>query len=538
MKKLLLIGLSLLLFLSGCEPEDLQYEDYRPIVAIPLIHSTLDVYDVLNRVDSLNELVVIDEDGLLALTYQGKLFSLDINDVLTFPSVSESFSGSITGGQATALNSGLTAQFFADYPLDLNIDIESSVVRIDSILLEQGQLQLDINLIQDEFVDALLSFSGVLDAEGNPLSIVVSPTDFNNGNYNINIDLAGYTIYPSYSPPNNNSVSLTVGLQLSDNTNNTAVAGEFFNTNFSLNNFNFDYVFGYFGQVAVNTDQDSVTIRILENAIDGFFRLEEATINLITTNSFGLPVAVDFSNISSINLNTGVISPLNLNDNFVIEAQENIFSPAYVSTFVIDNNNSNVSDFLEPTPKTVFFQLNATANPEGEPIPPNTNFVGSESRLDVDIEVLLPLFGYAQDIIIRDTLDAEISFDDFDEVDSLQLKLFTINGFPADAEIQLTFLDEFDNVIDYLFEGGGNTLTLFMESGITNDEGIVISSTEKITTRSLDQDGAANLENTKKVVVTSRLNTFESDQENVVRFMDDYTLEVKLGVKIFGNIEL
>jgi len=538
MKKILLVCISLLLFLASCEPDELEYEDYRPIVAVPLIHSILDVYDVLERVDSLNELIVIDDDGLLALTYQGKLFSLELDDVLNFPNISESFNGSITAGQATSLNSGLNATFSASYPIELNIDVESSTVRIDSILLEGGDLQLNINLIQDEFVAGSLTIPGLFDAQGDPVIIAFVPSDFVNGVLNRSINLAGYRLFPTYTPPNDNAINLNAELSLSDNTDNTASAGQFFNASLSLNNFNFSYVFGYFGQIAVNTDQDSVTIRIFENAIDGYFHLEEATINLLTTNSFGLPVSVGFTNISSINLNTGVITPLNLSESFEIGGQETINSSPSISNFVIDNNNSNIGDFLEPTPKTVFFQLNATSNPDGEPIPPNTNFVASGSRLDVDIEVLLPLFGYAQDIIIRDTLDTEISFDDFDEVDSLELKLFTINGFPADAEIQLTFLDEFDNVIDFLFEGGQNNLTLFMESGITNDQGIVISSTELITTRTLDAVGAENLEQTRKIIVTSRLNTFESDLQNVVRFMDDYTLEVKLGVKIFGNIEL
>lgn len=539
MKILQITVLLLLIIMVGCKPEELEYEDYRPIVAVPLIHSTLDVYDVLNRVDSLNEVITIDESGTLALSYQGRLLTLDLAEVISFPEISESYTFAIGSDQATAIDNDLAPQLpTIEIPVDLSESIDAAEVRIDSILLNSGTLSLDLDLDQDEFVNATISSGAILDPLGNDFSLVIAYEDFINGSYTSSVDLSGYTIVPFYTAPDQNSLVIEVELSVSNNPNNTAVQGTFSSGTMSISNLDFEAVFGYFGQVAVNTDQDSVSVRVFENSVDGFFKLEEAEIKLITSNSFGIPVQLGFSELFSLNENTGVETDLSYNGEFVIDGMPNILAEPVVNTFIINEDNSNITDYLEPTPKTLYFELAATCNPDGEPVPPATNFISSGSRLDVDIDVLLPLVGYAQDIIVQDTLETEIDFDEFDEIDSLELKLYTLNGFPADAEIQIEFLDENDQNVDFLFDDGLGNLTTFLNSGVVNDDGIVISPSSATITRSLDQAGADNLALTRKIVVRSRLNTFQSDQENVVRFMDDYELEVKLGVKIFGNVEL
>lgn len=528
----------LMVFMASCQAEEIEFEDYRPIVAVPLIHSTLDVYDVLERTDSLEELSVNDE-GIIFLNYSGELISLRIDTIIAFPQVNQSQISSIGAGEAQLLEAGNDIEIpFNNFQLELSPSIETDELRVDTIILSSGSLAIDIEKIQDENLNLNFSLPNIESPQGQALSVVVQNSDFNDNDvYSELIDLSGYRVLPEHSPPMGNSISLEGEIIVSNNSENIAQAGDFVETGIELNNLGFETVWGYFGQVAANTDLDSVTIEIFENSIDGFFQLNEATIDLITSNSFGFPASVDFSTLQSINLNTGAEVNLDLEDDFQIGAALSPNSGPLIETFTIDENNSDITDILVPTPQTILFQLNGLANPGNLPPPSVSNFIDQDSRLDVAIDVELPLIGYAQDIVILDTLDAEIEFDEYEEVDSLELRFFSNNGFPVDAEIQLTFLDTNDVPIDFLFDGGFAGLSTFLVSGVMNDQ-VVIAPSEYTFNRTIDEAGAERLKDTKKIVIRSRLNTFESDGAYEVHFREEYELEVKLGVKIFGNIEL
>jgi hypothetical protein len=189
-------------------------------------------------------------------------------------------------------------------------------------------------------------------------------------------------------------------------------------------------------------------------------------------------------------------------------------------------------DLLEPTPKVVYFALNATSNPNGPPPPDQPNFIRHDSRLDVGIDVLLPLKGYAQDILLIDTLDVDIEFDEFEEVDSIEFKIRTLNGFPTRGDVQVVFLDELMSPIDSLFLEPSPIIL----SGLVNSSGIVETPVENTQVVSVDQETSDNLGNTDKIVVIAVLNTINSQNEDIVRFMDDYRLKINLGAKIYGNI--
>ena len=509
----------------------MEVENWKPIAAVPIAYSNFDVYDVLNRTDSLEELLVFDEQGLMALNYKGELFSLGLEEILDLPnqSVSQGFDFSSSEADLVDNGIGLNSSFNIDTPLET----DPAGIRIDEIVMMGGSIDFTYTIIQDEVFNGTLSLSNILDANEDPLSFVISSNDAVVGVPEVvTFDLTGSSILPTWNDPEN-ILNIDFEFDVMDNPGHDAVEGDALDINISIIEPELDYIVGYFGQLPVNTDRDSVSIRIFDNGLSGTFALEEAFIDLNIENSFGLPVAFDLTQVTSLNLETGEEIDLVFPSDLELAGQATLNGPPEEVTFSFDNDNTNVIDLFEPSPKTIFFQLNATGNPDGEPAPEMPNFIKHDSRLDVEIDVLLPMKGYAQDLLFIDTLDTELSFDEYAEIDSLQFKLASSNGFPMTADAQIVFLNEFGNSIDSLFTQN----TAIFASGDIDADGIVTSRGLSTVYATLGNERAARLDSTEQVIIRVLANTTQSNSQTIVRFMEDYSMDVRLGVKIYGNIE-
>jgi hypothetical protein len=522
--------LLLLLALYSCDVDNLKYDDWKPVVAVPLAYSDFDVYDVLNRTDSLQELLVVDQDGLLALNYKGELFSFSLDELLDIPDQNYNQTLPLNPGMASSIESGLGASFSDAVEFPLNI--EPNDVRVDEVVFLSGNVNLSYTILQDEVFEGSITFGNLVDQNNTPLSFSISSAGVNPGQtITESFDLTGARMSPNYDGTEN-LIALDFSISISNNPDNTAVSGDALSIEVDLSEINIDYITGYFGQLSINTDQDSVRIKIFDNIINGTFALEEAFIDLNVENSFGLPVDFSLDDVTSFNLETGEEIDLTFPTDLALEGQADLNGAPEEVTFSFNNGNTNVVDLLEPTPKVVYFALNATSNPNGPPPPDQPNFIRHDSRLDVGIDVLLPLKGYAQDILLIDTLDVDIEFDEFEEVDSIEFKIRTLNGFPTRGDVQVVFLDELMSPIDSLFLEPSPIIL----SGLVNSSGIVETPVENTQVVSVDQETSDNLGNTDKIVVIAVLNTINSQNEDIVRFMDDYRLKINLGAKIYGNI--
>lgn len=522
----------LALFLFACTIDDVSVEDWSPIAAVPIASTNFDVEDFFERSDSLENLFVIDEEGLLALEYNGSLFSFGLEDLLDIPDQSITQEVSFAQTDAEAIDAGLginTSQGF-DSPLTTDPDD----IRIDEINLMGGSVDFIYTIQQDEVFQGTLELLGITDAGGNPLIFSIDSENTAVGvPQTASYDLTGAVITPTFVD-DENSLAFLLAFNVSNNPNHVAFDGVALEMTIEINNPEIDYVTGYFGQMPVNTDQDSVRLRIFDNGLTGVFQLEQAFIDLEIENSFGFPVAFDLTDVQSVNLTTGEETDLIFDNNYELQGQATLDSEPEVALLSFDHTNTNITDVLEPSPKTIYFALNAVANPDGPPPPNTTNFIKHDSRLDVAIDVLLPLRGYAQNLLFADTVETEINFDSYDEIDSLEFKVYTANGFPMGASAQVVFLNEMDEPLDSLFAG----LTPLFDPAPLGANGAAIGKSEKRVFAGLDNERSMNLDNTRKVVFRVLANTTNSTDEQFVRFQEECNMDIRIGVKIFGNIEL
>ncbi|MFK7757742.1 MAG: hypothetical protein AB8B53_12500 [Flavobacteriales bacterium] len=528
------IGLLIVtLLLGGCRSDfdDLELESWKPIAALPLVSSEITVNDVLTELNHPEEVLIL-ENGVVALNYKGELVSFSPNDLLALPAQSESETFQLGGAEALAIDNsgGVEVDFPVNVAIPLTID--PSDVRIDEVLLNTGNLSISFTRLQDENLTGELEIAELKDENGNALAVSFSGNGLVGVAETVSVDLAGYTLEPTFIPPSTHRVNLGGILTVSDNSMNTAAAGDFVDFSLELTDLVFEHVLGDFGNLSLGADGDSISVDLFQNIQSGQFTLNEAIINLNVTNSFGIPTLVELGQVVSVNQNTGEVTPLLL-ENINLSGQTDLGGVPEMETFTFDNSNSQVTSLFEPAPKLVLFNISTESNPDGSPPPSSPNFIMSESAIDIDIDLILPLEGYAENLVVTNTIPADIGFEEYAGIDSLEFKLFTNNSFPLDISLQAYFLDELGIEVDSLFLDD----TSIISSAEVNANGDVVSSSEQVSFIKLNEERSLNLENVTDVRFRARFNTSDSENEKDVRIKEDQTVDIKLGVKIFGNIE-
>ncbi|MFT5845054.1 MAG: hypothetical protein ACI8QW_000930 [Saprospiraceae bacterium] len=531
MKNIYLSFIALSLVITGCKDdfEDLEFEDWKPIIAIPLVSSEITVDDVLTELNHPEEVLIL-ENGLVALNYKGELFSLSAESILDIPD--QDFSESVALGVAEALlldNSGTFSAPPVNYPF--NIDLSPADVSVAEIKFLSGSLTMSMTRQQDEGVTGSVMVLELVDENGDSPSFDFSGTSAVGVPEEISVDLTGYKLNPLMDF--SNQITLSASMVFSNNDMNTAMAGDFLSLEMSFSGLTFDHIIGDFGDLTISADTDSISIDLFENIQGGSFALTNAIFNLTVTNSFGFPSNIELGQVVSINENTGVQTPLILDD-ISLQGQQELGGAPEVGIFSFDNENSDVTSLFDPAPLLVVFNITAESNPDGTPPPDDLNFITSESSFDVGIDLILPLEGYALNVFVTDTIPATISFDAYEEVDSIEFKIQMDNTFPLDIAFQALILDENDIVIDSLFSENAT----IMESALVDSDGNVTSPSSAVNFILIKDERVTSIQNMKSVKFRSIFNSPGADNQDVIRIKETQKVDIKLGVKVFGNIEL
>ena len=173
---IILIGVFSLL-LIGCREdfEDLEFEDWKPIIAIPLVSSEITVDDVLTELNHPEEVLIL-ENGLVALNYKGELFSFSAESIIAIPN--QLFSESIVLGEAEALildNTGTVTPPAFDLPVNLNLSPSS--VMVSEVKFLAGDLTMSLTREQDEGISGVVSVNELVDGDGQVASFSFSGSD-------------------------------------------------------------------------------------------------------------------------------------------------------------------------------------------------------------------------------------------------------------------------------------------------------------------------------------------------------------------------
>ncbi len=545
----IVIPLAILFLLYQCMQEEYNFDKLDDEIEIeggfltPIAYGTLNLEDIISEFDS-SSYITSDPDGLLMITYEDSLFSFIADDLLEIPSTN--FIQHFIRSDFTILpgfpgwNPGDTLVLEESEKFPFSFSQEE---RLDSMILDDATLNLSLSS-EFQHTGNIILFSNNLKRNNIPYTDTIVIDDPSGGfSTNNSSSLAGYTIYLNDSI-GSDSMFLEMGFKVELINSGAGInAGEEIEINATIDNIDFDAIFGYIGDYELLTQMGDLDLGFFENTLDGYIRFENPQINFKLTNSYGVPAAVSISNFTGFKGDTESIQ-------LTFDSSIDTFGYAYPTltdyinndifkdtTISINGQNSNISDFLAFLPSRLEYNLSAQSNPDGES--GSYNFVTDDSQIDVDFEFVLPLWFQADSFALEDTIDLDLADidEDADIIEKVNFKLEVTNGMPLDIDFQVYFVDENYNHVDSMFSE--NSQPVIGSAIINETTGDVINSGSKTTLVEFTGDEITNLNTVRYGIIRAGLKTpSDSNDELVsVKFYTDYTVdfEMSVGVDIKAN---
>lgn len=492
--------------------------EWSPDVAVPLIYSDLTMKDILDDYDHDN-LIVEDGSGFLYLVYTNNIFSQTAEDILVISNqnINTSFAFSVAG--ALPFGTDLTA---APHTASYSFIMPNNAV-IDELDAKNGLFDFtlyspDLNhnaTINIKIPSATLG--------GIPFNQNIEYTAGSTISHHISLN--GYKILFDNTGGNQNKLDIiyTITLHGSGGSNNSP-----YNINLgeSCNGIKFSKILGDLKQIPFDLPNDTVNIRIFSKNIHGMVDFENPMVHMYAYNSFGMPIRLDYNNFRATSgwnapyevLLTGLPSPWNIPP---------ATSPGQDAQthFDLFRTNSNIWDAIAISPQKFIADISGLSNPAGGI---SGNFALDTSRLKIDAQVEIPLFGKAWDFILQDTIDLEFG-QETDKIEFMLFRINTTNGFPVEAIQQLIFIDGAGHPIDSLLIPEQQTLAAAPCNGAPDYR--VTQSIKKLTESKLEHNRVVPLKNCKKIIVRAKLLTTQSGTQ-LVKFYSDYSLNVRIGLRV------
>ena len=530
-----LLPLLILASLDSCVKEEFNADlvdptlQIHPGAAAPIGWANYRLDEIL--MDSLNpDEMVIGEDGFISMVYHNDGYSIEAADLISLPDVdyrkpvNNPFKGTV---DLDTLSSEVT--FHDTIPIPLNFSGTSGAA-VDSILVREGQMILRVSpaypgmiFNMDLRADTVSEWQVSLDES------ITSDT----------VSLAG-TMLPVNPASNSIPMQLTLTLRPSPE---VITAGPILDLNISITGFEYDVIYGYLGQFNVSAGPQSFPIDFFRRTVGGTFYFKEPRLSIRFRNSFGLPIQVDTLGFTAVGRDgqTSSITGEGLpepSDHRILEypGREQM-GQTVKDSIILDRDNTDLFDLLGTSPDEISVRMGGSTNPNGED---HRNFLLDTSRLSISTELLLPLYGYADLLLIADTLD--FIFSDFydnppQEIKRLFFRLDFRSLLPVDITTQLYFLDQDYTMLDSLFHDEGD-LRQIVKGSPTDGNGVAQPSTPDPVEIELTRQQIDNISSSHYIIARGRVTTTGYDPPPIeqVRFYSYYYLDTY--VSAIAELEL
>ncbi|MBK9392260.1 MAG: hypothetical protein IPN68_19500 [Bacteroidetes bacterium] len=291
--------------------------------------------------------------------------------------------------------------------------------------------------------------------------------------------------------------------------------------NLSLKNPEFDYVKGYFGQKSESIEADTLDLDIddILNNLTGSFLISSPSIKLNYSNSFSIPLKIDFQATGKRGTET-----VNLGLDPITIATPQYPNRDISSSIVIDKDNSDLPELISLPPGKVIFSGTANMN-SGVNNGLRDNYIYGKSRFLGSVEVEVPLEFRMNNLQFTDTMDNFLKVDDDSPVKpenfkSLELNLTAINGFPLGVAVKMSLYNSKTKKILRTVDA----LTLLGAAKVDTKTGKVIENKETTTNLKLTKEFFDDIKNADQIIIWFALNT-SSDGIVDVKIYSDYSIK-------------
>ena len=468
-------------------------DEWQPEFALPLVNTTVSIQDVVDNFETGGYLDV-DGDNFMKLVYEGHIYSITGDEMVEIPDFTIPM---------------VVPEMSIPYG-ELNMPID-----IDYFTAKKGKIDFSFESPYTEDLDVMIQVKN-LSKNGAVLKIETEAT--NTGSSPILVsgtaDLTDYVMQ---------FVTGQIDVKyVATNANGDEKVLDNFILEFS--DFEYSFVQGYFDQYNFDLPSDSIVIDLFENSTAGSIRVEDPTINLKITNSFGVPIQITADNMAATTANGGtmaITSPLDNGFDFNYPTLMEV-GEAKTSIININKTTSNIVDLIANSPREIQFDLSAMTNPDADPT--KRGFVTDNGQFDIDLEVEIPMHLSANDFKIASTSDFDASV--FDEVEEAEFKLYVENGLPVEAGVQVFFKDDAGVVLANLFDA---TTELIVAAPVDADGKVTSFSTGEQVVM-IDAAKIAQLRDATQITIEGTAST-SNNGATAVKFYTDYDMTFKLGAK-------
>lgn len=488
-----------------------------------------------------DSLISVGANDELKLAYRGNLISFKIDSLFKIPDTStvEQFllpfgSIQLAPGQV----------FFRDTQ-DTRYDLEDVELRFAELRSGMVDLQMESSIpewVVFTFRMPYATLNGVpFEAvERIPPGSVSSPSSVTK-----TIDLSGYELDLRGVNRNQFNTLVTIySAQIDPNGSVTTIgAGSFVRLRSKYSNIVPEYGRGYFGSRIEQFDGDDA-LDVFANLPEGLLVPERASLKFSILNQVGADFRLTINELTASS-NTGsqqvglqhqiIASPINLS-----RARDkaggnypHIAASEYTTT--INQNNSNVTEFIGSLPKRIKYDMEVNLNPLGN-VSAGNDFIYYNTGLEVNIDAEIPLKIQAQDLLLVDTtafsVQRNTENNELDNVIGGNLIVHAENFYPLDALIQYYLYDSNFVLIDSLFSDEA----AFVKGASPDANGRVSTPAYSKLMIPVDQTRINRIYDAQLAIIHARLNTVNQPQK--LTFLNRYYLDLKLVGDIKYNVKI
>ncbi|MBA4196881.1 MAG: hypothetical protein C0459_04930 [Chitinophaga sp.] len=523
-------------FISACTKGDFDFNklaanQWDAEFAVPLVNSTVGLKDINLPA---NCYLQVEADNSQSIVYTGNLISVKASDFITqLNSIPVNTSYSLSATDILAFNLapvGATYTNSSSQVIDLSAQTTNgAAMDLDSTVLKSGELKLQIQNTFSHNAVVTISIPAIKKAGvgfTNTMALHANTT------IPLSIDLTNARVDLTKNGTTQNKIEIFYTTTITKANNNSSGSITYSG---SVNNAAFKILYGdVHRQTLLNKGLDSIDVPVFKDIKStGGIVLNNASIKLNFTNSFGIPFALSFTSIKGYNpqignfyLNTAGINPSNFIVNYALQGQTAITSLTLNQTNpAASGSYLSLSGFLSNTPYNIAPKANTQTNPSTVSLPSYKNFIADTSSTGISSIITIPLDGKIKGFNLKDTFD--FSFGSVDNIESFTLRTLINNGFPVSLASKLIFTDAAYNVI-YTLDGATNPV---INSGTVDAAtGKVIAKTATTSEFIIGGSVVPNLNKVKKIIMQMTVASVANGQQNVKVFAGD-EMNVIMGIR-------
>jgi|GEM_PF-804526 hypothetical protein len=529
--------------LSFCKRSPTTWDDD---VVAPLANGSLSLANLFP-----DTTIKVNADSSLKIAFETALINYQLDSLLKIPdtTITTAFTLTLTLSSAPAFPPGSLVPV-GTYSTENVYNLPSGIL-LKKAIVKQGKINYVMtNTVYQPLVyhyqllsatknGHILDTTFILPAADSLHNIVTPISGY--------INLAGYTI--DFSGLNHSSFNTTDEIDSVHIAPNAKTAylqyNQGFNAQFTFEGIVPQYALGYFGNQNITVGPDTASFSAFSSIKKGLLNLNSANVSLNVVNQFGVDMKANLSQLTSINTNNPSSVPLTYNssvilNNLIVPAARdnngpnnpvvNITPGTLPSPINLNNNNSNVKDFIGNLPNKLSYKLTAQINPPfgqgGGNQSGNNEFGYYGTSFSAYLSMDVPLYFSASNLMLADTISLNVSnVSQLQNINKGNLILTATNQYPFSIYLSAILLDGNKRPIDNLFSSPS-----LIEAPSLDANGKVIAPIKSRLYIPLSPQRMANLQKARYISYSATFNTVNQPMQ--VKFYSNYTLDLLLTADI------